>query len=100
MLRMPEFRQLLMGISTSRYLPPSGTAGLALSFVRGKSLVPAPPPIIMARVRSSGEDQGKVTHKGSSSCPRFSELSRFPRELNTMTRWQRFADEEDLRRGA
>jgi hypothetical protein len=52
MLRIPEFIQLLIGISTSRYLPPSGTAGLALSLVRGKSLVPAPPPMIIANIRS------------------------------------------------
>src|SRR5262249_19733142 len=48
--RRPEFRQLLIGISTSRYLPPSGTAGLARSLVSGKSLVPAPPPMTIARV--------------------------------------------------
>ena len=41
--------QLLMGMSTSRYLPASGTAGLARSLVRGKSRVPAPPPMMTAR---------------------------------------------------
>jgi len=51
MERRPEFRQLLIGISTSRYLPPSGTAGLARSFVSGNKRVPAPPPMMMARVR-------------------------------------------------
>src|SRR2546423_2286411 len=49
--RGPELGQWLMGISPSRYFPPSGTAGLALSLVNGKSRVPAPPPMMMARVR-------------------------------------------------
>src|SRR5438874_1465166 len=40
--------QLEIGMSTSRYFPASGTAGLARSFVKGKSRVPAPPPIITA----------------------------------------------------
>ncbi len=44
---IPEFRELEMGISTSRYLPPMGTAGLARSRVRGKSLLPCPPPRII-----------------------------------------------------
>src|SRR5947208_8751196 len=51
MERSPEFKQLLIEISTIRYLPPSGTAGLARSFVNGNSRVPAPPPMMMARVR-------------------------------------------------
>src|SRR6266567_7310782 len=49
--RSPEFRQLLIGISTMRYLPPSGTAGFARSFVNGNKRVPAPPPMTMASVR-------------------------------------------------
>src|SRR6266567_6832453 len=49
--RSPEFRQLLIGISTNRYFPPSGTAGLARSLVSGNSRVPAPPPMMIARVR-------------------------------------------------
>src|SRR5438874_10414590 len=51
MERSPEFRQLLIGMSTNRYFPPSGTAGFARSFVNGNSRVPAPPPMMMARVR-------------------------------------------------
>src|SRR5436309_13725684 len=39
----PEFRQLLMGTSISRYLPPRGTAGFDRSCVRGKRRFPAPP---------------------------------------------------------
>src|SRR5437870_6777198 len=38
--------QLEMGISTNRYLPASGTAGFARSFVKGNSRVPCPPPMI------------------------------------------------------
>src|SRR5216117_1321477 len=49
--RSPELRQLLIGISTSRYFPPRGTAGLARSFVKGNNRVPAPPPMMMESVR-------------------------------------------------
>src|SRR5678815_850361 len=41
--------QFEMGISTMRYFPARGTAGLERSLVRGKSRVPAPPPITTAR---------------------------------------------------
>src|SRR5687768_8778 len=44
-----ELMQLEIGISTRRYLPASGTAGLERSLVRGNSREPAPPPIITAR---------------------------------------------------
>src|SRR4249919_2127483 len=71
MLRMSEFRQLLMGISTSRYLPPRGTAGLALSFVSGKSLVPAPPPMMIARVRSTGGMRGSLLIRDSHHEPSY-----------------------------
>src|SRR6185436_3970474 len=43
-----ELMQLEIGISTSRYLPASGTAGLERSLVSGKSREPCPPPIITA----------------------------------------------------
>src|SRR5205823_5838462 len=39
----PELRQLLIGTSISRYLPPSGTAGFDRSWVRGNRRLPAPP---------------------------------------------------------
>src|SRR5581483_1167641 len=55
--RRSELMQLLIGMSTSRYLPPSGTAGLARSLVRGKRRVPAPPPRMTARM-SSGRGTG------------------------------------------
>jgi len=45
---MSEFMQLLIGMSISRYLPASGTAGLALIFVNGYKRDPFPPPRIMA----------------------------------------------------
>src|SRR5437868_1933997 len=41
--------QLEIGISTSRYLPARGTAGLERSRVRGNRRVPCPPPIMMER---------------------------------------------------
>jgi hypothetical protein len=42
----PELRQLEIGMSTRRYLPAIGTAGLERVAVRGDNLVPAPPPNI------------------------------------------------------
>src|SRR5436190_7145145 len=44
-----ELMQLEIGISTRRYLPASGTAGLERSLVSGNSRDPAPPPMITAR---------------------------------------------------
>src|SRR5437870_10401330 len=46
MRRRPELMQLEIGISTRRYLPARGTAGLARSLVRGNKRVPCPPPMI------------------------------------------------------
>src|SRR6185437_4291529 len=46
MRRRPELMQLEMGMSTMRYLPASGTAGLARSLVSGNNRVPWPPPIM------------------------------------------------------
>ena len=42
--------QLLMGISTRRYLPAIGTAGLLRLAVNGYNLDPAPPPRMMDNV--------------------------------------------------
>src|SRR5215831_11727080 len=44
--RKPELMQLEIGMSTIRYLPASGTAGLARSLVSGNKRVPWPPPIM------------------------------------------------------
>jgi hypothetical protein len=41
-------RQFEIGISTNLYLPAIGTAGLLLVDVSGDSLVPAPPPNMIA----------------------------------------------------
>src|SRR5687768_6145949 len=49
-LRMSELMQFEMGMSTSRYLPPSGTAGFERWSVSGDRRVPAPPPRITARI--------------------------------------------------
>jgi hypothetical protein len=46
MRRSPELMQLEMGMSTSRYLPASGTAGFALSLVSGNNRFPWPPPMM------------------------------------------------------
>jgi hypothetical protein len=40
--------QFDMGMSTSRYFPPNGTAGFALAWVNGNKRVPFPPPRTMA----------------------------------------------------
>src|SRR4051795_8633711 len=44
-----ELMQFEIGMSTSRYLPASGTAGFDRSLVSGNSRLPAPPPMITAR---------------------------------------------------
>src|ERR1700741_3661161 len=49
MRRMSACRQLLTGMSMSRYLPPIGTAGFDRSWVSGKSREPCPPPRISGR---------------------------------------------------
>src|SRR5918912_4020276 len=49
-LRMSELMQFEIGMSTSRYLPPSGTAGFERASVKGDRRVPAPPPRITARM--------------------------------------------------
>src|SRR5215510_5932683 len=55
-----EVMQLEIAMSTSRYLPPRGTAGLERCCVRGKRRVPAPPPRITA---SSFELAGILMHQ-------------------------------------
>jgi hypothetical protein len=47
---IPEFKQFDMGMSTSRYLPAMGTAGLDRLAVKGYNLVPAPPPNITDKI--------------------------------------------------
>src|SRR6266480_2942110 len=60
-----ELMQFEMGTSTSRYLPPKGTAGFDRCTVKGNRRLPAPPPRITARrfclegIKSWGEDIGK-----------------------------------------
>src|ERR1700690_1917105 len=49
MRRKRELMPLEMGMSTMRYLPASGTAGLARSLVSGNSRVPWPPPMMTQR---------------------------------------------------
>src|SRR6266851_2927152 len=43
-----ELMQFEIGTSTSRYFPPSGTAGFERSRVSGNKRLPAPPPRITA----------------------------------------------------
>lgn len=51
-LCMPEFRQLEIGMSTRRYLPAIGTAGLDRVCVNGDNLEPWPPPRITPKTLS------------------------------------------------
>jgi hypothetical protein len=53
---MFELIQLLIGISTNRYLPAIGTAGLERLAVSGYNLVPAPPPRITATTELDNEN--------------------------------------------
>src|SRR6185436_3547080 len=46
--RMSELMQFESAISTSRYLPPSGTAGFDRCCVSGNRRLPAPPPRMTA----------------------------------------------------
>ena len=50
MRSMSELMQFEIGMSTSLYLPPRGTAGFERECVRGDRRVPAPPPRITARM--------------------------------------------------
>src|SRR5258708_29762603 len=66
MRKTSELMQFEMGTSTSRYFPPSGTAGFERSRVSGCRRLPAPPPRITASkffleaIRVGVEDIGKV----------------------------------------
>src|SRR5580692_9174066 len=60
--------QLLMGISTIRYFPPSGTAGFERSMVSGNRRVPAPPPMMIASVFWETEDRLMGFILGVRSC--------------------------------
>jgi len=51
-----EFMQLLIGMSTKRYLPAIGTAGFERAAVKGYKRVPAPPPNITAITDFVGTD--------------------------------------------
>src|SRR5437867_7144799 len=53
MRSMSELMQFETGMSIKRYLPPRGTAGLALCLVSGCSRLPAPPPSISASTFSA-----------------------------------------------
>src|SRR6476660_3211580 len=67
-LRRSELMQLLMGMSTSRYFPPNGTAGLDRFLVSGNRRVPAPPPMITA-TSSEGRGSGTAEVTGESYGP-------------------------------
>src|SRR5262245_30181788 len=50
----PAWRQLLIGISISRYLPPMGTAGFDRRCVSGNRRLPRPPPSTMVTTSFMG----------------------------------------------
>src|SRR5688572_15934960 len=69
-----EWMQLEIGTSTSRYFPPSGTAGFDRSRVSGNKRLPAPPPRMTARRFrfegiKLGEDIRKMTRVQDSDSP-------------------------------
>src|SRR5262245_39835881 len=71
---MSELMQLETGISIKRYLPPSGTAGLARRPVSGYKRWPAPPPSISAStlseaIRYPPEDLGQCCCRVEQSKP-------------------------------
>src|SRR5579872_3247024 len=59
--------QLLMGMSMSRYLPATGTAGLLRNLVRGYSRVPRPPPRMRLRTSCMGRLAGPLSGGGVGS---------------------------------
>src|SRR5438552_238577 len=64
MRRSPELMQLLIGISTRRYFPASGTAGLLRSCVNGYSRAPRPPPKITAMTFSTASNDTPAARNG------------------------------------
>src|SRR5258708_22219505 len=70
--RNPEFRQLLMGMSISRYLPAMGTAGLERCTVGGNRGEPRPPPRITLRTSFMRALSGLLRpfwHADGGACP-------------------------------
>src|SRR5512139_400059 len=61
---------LEMGMSTRRYFPAKGTAGLARSRVRGNRRLPWPPPRMMVRTRAGSALARVVADMAASSVPR------------------------------
>src|ERR1700722_7970039 len=61
--RIPALTRLDSAKSTSRYMPPNGTAGLARSAVSGASRLPAPPASTMPRTRLSA-----ISHPSRAIC--------------------------------
>src|SRR5690606_14179477 len=82
--RRPEFRQLLIGISTRRYFPPSGTAGFARSLVSGKRREPAPPPMMIDNVRLATGIRG-VGVIGDRSLGRWTTVPILPKPARVVT---------------
>jgi hypothetical protein len=83
---MWEFRQLLMGDIDQPVLATEGHGGLGPFFCQREE------PCAGSSTQNNGKgavdwkDQGKSAHEAFASCARLSELSRFPRGLNSMTR--------------
>src|SRR5882762_2580157 len=63
MRRMSAWRQLLIGMSISRYLPPIGTAGFDRCWVSGKSRLPCPPPRMSASTSLFTAMQSAMVHR-------------------------------------
>src|SRR5512147_2245356 len=59
-----------IGMSTKRYFPARGTAGLARSRVRGNRRAPWPPPRMTVNTRSGSASERIVADMAVSSAPR------------------------------
>src|SRR5512136_1972350 len=69
---------LEMGMSTKRYFPAKGTAGLARSRVRGNRRAPWPPPRMMVRTRAGSASARVVADMAESSVPRLGQETSQP----------------------
>src|SRR5919108_109702 len=79
MRRRSACRQLLIGTSIRRYLPPIGTAGFERCWVRGKSREPCPPPRMIAStsfmsLHDAHEEQNELENQDRND-GRFEKLS-------------------------
>src|ERR1044072_6942649 len=99
--RMSACRQLLIGMSMSRYCPPIGTAGLDRWNVSGNRRDPCPPPRMSAStslftaiaIRKAYTRPRRGVRNGSATIRGFMRLRLLPREEKFYKDFQALADE-------